>query len=130
VGEQVTMQSPMSTALMRKREAIATFLRRFLLRVESLVDHDASVVKENGAKDIGVGARARHAEQFVGVIELDAKLEVLLDDVIDGDRGLDRAADARILIQQCRGVALDCLLGEIRDEPGNLKPPSSFASSN
>jgi hypothetical protein len=35
---------------------------------------------------IGIGSLARHAEQLVRVIELDAELEMLLDDVFDRDR--------------------------------------------
>ena len=40
LGEQMAMQTPMPAALMGKRETIAAFLRRVLLWIEALVDHD------------------------------------------------------------------------------------------
>src|SRR5688572_5302060 len=84
-----------STAL---TTVIAAFPRRVLLRIEALVDHDTTIIEENRAEDVGIAARARHVEQLVGVVELDAKLQILLDDVIDGDRRLDNdAACVRIL---------------------------------
>ena len=67
----------MPAALVGERETIAAFLRRVLLRIEALVDHDAPIVEENCSKDVGFEARTRHAEQLVGVVELDAELEVL-----------------------------------------------------
>ena len=81
------MQTPMTTTLMGKRETVAAFLHRVFLWIEALVDHDAPISDEDRAEDIGIGSRAWHAEQFVGVIELDAELQVLLDDVFDRDRG-------------------------------------------
>ena len=93
------MQPPVSPALMPERKAIAAFLLRVLFRIEALVDHDAPISDEDRAEDIGIGSRAWHAEQFVGVIELDAELQVLLDDVFDRDRGCNReAARVRLLI--------------------------------
>src|ERR1700737_1049957 len=93
LGEQMTMQTPMPTSLVGERETVAAFLRRVFLWIEALVDHDAPIVEENCSKDVGIEARTRHAEQLVGVVELDAELEVLLDDVFNGDwRGEDGAA--------------------------------------
>ena len=63
---------------------------RSLLRVEALVDHDPGLVEENCTEDIGVTLGiARNAKQFVGVVELEAELKVLLDDILDRDRWLD-----------------------------------------
>jgi hypothetical protein len=76
----MAMQTPMPTTFMGERETIAAFLRRVFLRIEALVDHNAPIVEENCSKDVGFEALTRHAEQLVGVVELDAELEVLLDD--------------------------------------------------
>jgi hypothetical protein len=54
LSEQVAMQAPMPAALVGERETKAAFLRRVLLRIEALVDHDPGFVEENCAKDIGV----------------------------------------------------------------------------
>src|ERR1700731_5176047 len=99
LSEQVAMQAPMPAALVGERETIAAFLRWVLLWIEALVDHDAPIVEENCSKDVGIEARTRHAEQLVGVVELDAELEVLLNNVFDGDRRRDDdAARGRAII--------------------------------
>ena len=116
------MQSPVSAALMREREAITAFLRRVLLRVEALVDHDAPIIEENRAEDVGIETEAgtRHAEQLVGIVELEAELEVLLDDVLDRDRRLHYdTTRLRIFGKQYRGIALDRLVGKVRNEPAH-----------
>jgi hypothetical protein len=69
--------SPTPAVGASQREAIAAFLRRVLLRVEALVDHDSGLVEENRAEDVGAALRiARNAKQLVGVGELEAELEV------------------------------------------------------
>ena len=46
---------------------------------------------------------------------------LLLENVFDRDRGLNReSAGVRVLIQQSHRIALDCLLGEIGNEPTHL----------
>jgi hypothetical protein len=86
LGEQVAVQAPMSTALMGHRVKGAALLRRILLGVEAFVDHDPGLVEEHRAENVGVEVGTRHTEQAVGVVEFDAELEVLLDDIFDGDR--------------------------------------------
>ena len=77
--------------------------------------------KKIAAKDVGIETRTRHAEQFVGVVELDAELEVLLDDVFDGDRRRDDdAARVRVFGQQRRRIALDHLVGKVGNELGHV----------
>ena len=53
-------------------------------------------------------------EQSVHVVELDSELQILLDDVLDGDRRSDHgAARPGKFGQQCRRITLDLLLFEI-----------------
>jgi hypothetical protein len=114
----MTVQPPMAAPLVRQREAITAFLRRVLLGVETLIDDDATVIEPNHPEDVGIKteAGARHAEQLVHVVELDAKLQMLLDDVFDGDRRRNHdVARPRIISQQRCRITLDLLLAEIRD---------------
>src|SRR5215204_2525779 len=59
-------------------------------------------------------------EQAVHIVELDTELEVLLDDVLDGDRRGDANASLlRIFGQQSRSIAFDGFLRKIRNELGH-----------
>jgi len=120
-AEQRPMKLPMSD-LMRHRIAIAPFPRRIGVRIEAFVNHDPLLLEEDGAKDIGIkpDARARHTEQTVRIVELDTDLQVLLDDVVDRDRRLDRDA-ARMAIpgQERLRVLFDRLVGHIGNELGH-----------
>ena len=50
----------------------------------------------------------------MGVVELEAELEVLLDDILDRDRWLDDdATRLRVFGQQRRRIALDRLVGKV-----------------
>jgi len=70
------MQTPVTTALVSKSETITPFFLGRLLRIQALVDYDPPLVEKNRTKDVGLGPGiARNAEQFVGVVELDAKLD-------------------------------------------------------
>ena len=84
------MKPPMAD-LMRRRVTIAPLLCGIGVGIEAFVDDDPLFVKEDRAEDIGfeADARTRHAEQPVRVVELDAELQVLLDDVVDRDRRFD-----------------------------------------
>jgi hypothetical protein len=111
----------MSATLMGHSIEVAALLRRVLRGVEAFIDHDPGLVEEHRAEDVGVEAGPRHTEQAVGVVELDAELEVLLDDIFDGDRrGDGNASRLRLFGQQRRRVALDLFFGEVRHEPGHL----------
>jgi len=41
--------------------------------------------KRHCAEDVGIAAITRHPEQPMGIVKLDPELEVLLDDIFDGD---------------------------------------------
>src|SRR6202023_1302121 len=114
--------------LMGQRETIAAFHRRILLRIEALVDHDPGLIEENCAEDIGVTLGiARNAKQFVGVVELHAKLEMLLDDVLNRDRRFHlHTTGVRELCQQGLGVTLDGVIRYIGYAKGHLSQ-SSYA---
>ena len=90
------MEPPVSASLVAERKAKSAFHRRVFLGIEALVDHDALVVKENRAENVGtlapVKAGARNAEQPMGVVELNAELEVLLNNVLDGNGRFDNEA--------------------------------------
>ena len=59
-------------------------------------------------------ALAGHTEPTVGIVELDTELEVLLDDILNGDRRSDDdASRLREFVQQCRRIALDRLGGKV-----------------
>jgi hypothetical protein len=76
----------MTTPFMGERETIAAFDPRGFFWVQALVEHDSGLVEKHCPKDIGATLGiARNAKQPVGVVELDAELEVLLDDIFDGD---------------------------------------------
>ncbi|MER8809561.1 hypothetical protein [Mesorhizobium australicum] len=90
--------------------------------VEAFVDHDPLLVKEDRAENIGIeaDARTRHAEQPVRVVELNADLQVLLDDVVDRDRRFDRdAARMGIFSKKRLRVFFNCLVGDIGYELGH-----------
>ncbi len=90
--------------------------------IEAFVDHDPLLLEEDGAEDIGIepDARTRHAEQPVRVVELDADLQVLLDDVVDRDGRFDRdAARVGIFGQERLRVLFDRLVGHIGNELGH-----------
>ena len=113
----------MADCFMGQRETIAAFHQRVLLRIEALVDHDPGLVEEHRAEDVGVQieAGARHAEQAVSVVELDAELKVFLDDILDRDRWLDSdATRLRVFGQQRRRIALDHLLGKVGNKLGHV----------
>jgi hypothetical protein len=81
------MQTPMPAAFMGQCKTVTAFLRRVLLRVEALVDHDPALIEEDRTKNVGVALGiTRNTEQLVRVVEVDAELEVLLDDILDGNR--------------------------------------------
>ena len=104
------MQPPMTAAFMRKGETIAPFHRGALLGIEAFVDDDSAGVEPNCAEYVRVQSNpaARNIEQAVQIVELDAKLEVLLDDVLDWDRRLHLDAPGMgVLGEQGLGIAFD-----------------------
>src|SRR4030088_2972542 len=107
------MQPPMSAAFVRKRKTVAALHCGPYFGIEAFVNDDSTAVEPDCAEDVGVQARptARHIEQPVQVVELDAKLEVLLDDILDQNRcPYLRAFGGRILREQGRGIAFDSIV--------------------
>ena len=71
-------------------------------------------VEEYRTENVGIetGPQRGTPKQSVHVVELDAELQVLLDDVLDRERRRDDdAAGLRVFGQQRRSIALDLLLG-------------------
>jgi hypothetical protein len=125
-AEKVAMQPPMSAALVRQRKAIATFLRRGLLGIETFVDDDAALVEENRTKNVGIETEAgsRHAEQLVHVVELKAELQMLFDNVFDRHLARDGDTPSQLVFGQKRsGIALDLLLSKVRHFPRHRSSP-------
>ena len=110
------MMPPVAAALMCQGETIAAFLCWILLGVETLVDNDAFLVKEHRAQYVGtlpeVWAGAGNAKQVVSVVVLNAELEILLNNVFNGDGWLDnQAARMSELCKQRLGVTFDGFIG-------------------
>jgi hypothetical protein len=121
LAEQPAMQAPVAY-LVRRRVAIAPFLDRVGVGIEAFVDHDPLLLEEDGAEDIGIepDAGTRHTEQPVRVVELDADLQVLLDDIVDRDGRFDRDATRMSIFGQERPrVLFDGLVGHIGNELGH-----------
>jgi hypothetical protein len=78
----------MSTAFARKREPVASLALGPLLGVEALVDDDPAGFEPDRAEHVRVEAdpAALNIEQPVQIVELDMKLQVLLDNILDRDR--------------------------------------------
>jgi hypothetical protein len=80
--------SPVPAPFKREREAVAPFDPWMLLRIKAFVDDDFAALQPDRAEYVLLAtkeATARNPQQAVQVIELDPKLEVLFDDVLDGD---------------------------------------------
>jgi hypothetical protein len=93
------MKTPMSAAFVRQREPVATFFRGVLLRIEAFIDHDPAFFEEYRAENVGfeTDARTRYAKQPMHVIEFDAELEMLLDNILDRNSP-DDFDSARLLV--------------------------------
>jgi hypothetical protein len=118
------MQPPMPTALVRKCEAVTALHGRTLLGIKTFVDDDSAGVEPDCSEDVGVEPEpepaARYIEQPVQVVELNAKLEVLFDDVLDRDRRLHLDAPGMgVLRAQGLGIAFDGVVGHERDSKGH-----------
>ncbi len=103
----------MSAAFVGERETIASFLGRIGIGIEALVDHDPLLVEVDGAENIGIepDARTRNAEALVHVVELDADLQMLFDDIVDRNWCFDRdAARMGIFGQERLRVLFDRLV--------------------
>jgi hypothetical protein len=71
-------------------------------------DSSSGADRRNRTKDVGIETGTRTAEQAVHVVELDAELQMLLDDILDGDWWRDQCtARLRIFGQQGLRVVLD-----------------------
>jgi hypothetical protein len=113
-NEQV--QPPMPTTLMRQRktmrpsfDGVTSRSRLSSMTIRRLFEEHRT---ENvGAEtDTGTGL----VPQPVHLVELDAKLQMLLDDVIDGDRRLDQyPTRLRVFGNQRSSVALELFLLEV-----------------
>jgi hypothetical protein len=116
-GEQATMKA-VPTALMRQRKAKSAFLERVLLRVKALIDYDAMFIEVDRAENVRIAfGIARNSEHSMGVVELDAELQMLFDDILDGDgRFNDNTSRLGKLSQQRSCVTLDPILRKIGDK--------------
>lgn len=112
------------SALVSEREKKTAFAHRVPVWVEKLVDDDTPVTVD-GAEDVGLPTfRPRDIVAGVKVVELNAELEVLLDDVLDRDRRFENDPPCILKFREQRGgVAFDSLLGEVGNMSAHL---SSF----
>jgi hypothetical protein len=117
-GEQATMKAPVPTALVRQRKAKSAFLERVLLRVKALIDYDAMFIEVDRAENVRIAfGIARNSEHSMGVVELDAELQMLFDDILNGDgRFNDNTSRLGKLSQQRSCVTLDPILRKIGDK--------------
>ena len=115
----------MATAFMRQGEPVAPLALGPLLGIEAFVDNDPAGFEPDRTENIWVQTNpaAGNIEQPVQIVELNVKLEVLLDDVLDRDRGLyPDAPGVGILRKQGLGIPLDGIVGDI----GNSKSYPRF----
>ena len=105
-----------ATALAEARAAgFETYALTVLYGQRHAIEREAA---RRVARALGV---TRHIEQAMGVIELDAELEVLLDNILNGDwRGDGHATRLRIFGKQRRSVVLDLLVRKVRHVPSHL----------
>src|SRR5262245_66599611 len=101
---------------MRKCESVKLFDGWILLRIKAFVDANLAGLQPDGPKDVWTTkCIAWNTKQTVQIIELDPKLEVLFDDVLDRDRRLHlHSLCVRILRKQGLGVPFNGLIGNIR----------------
>ena len=79
----------MAATLVRNGKTIAAFLRWIFIGIKALIDKDTSVAL-NCAEDVSIAVqRPGNIVPNVHIIELNAQLEVLLENIFDGDGGLD-----------------------------------------
>src|SRR5690606_27140711 len=85
--DQRSVQPPMSTAFVRECEPVSALTLGPLLGIKALVDDDPAGFEPDRAEHVRVEAdsAARNIEQPVQIVELDMKLQVLLDDILDRD---------------------------------------------
>ena len=87
--DQMLMQSPMAATLVRDGKTITAFLRWILIGIKALIDENTSVAV-NCPEDVSISVqRSGNIVPSVHIIKLDAELEVLLDNVFDGNGCLD-----------------------------------------
>src|SRR5579884_2896625 len=126
--DETAMQSPVPTAFVHEGKTVTPFDRRVLLGVQAFVDDDSARVKPDCPEDVRlqIEPAARHIEESVQVVELDAKLEIFLNDILDRDRRtqLDGSRLSELAEQDLR-VTLDSVVGHI----GNSKRHSGSSSS-
>ena len=114
------MKPPVTAPLMCQGEAITAFLVRVLFGVETLVNDNPLFIEKYRAQDVGALAEvgAGNTEQTMGIVELNAELEVLLNNVFDGNRRFDDdIARMGKLCEQCFRVAFDGLSSQIWNKP-------------
>jgi Fructose-bisphosphate aldolase class-I len=111
--KQSAMGPPVS-ALMREREAVPTLERGVPIGIEALMDQNLTSVNPNRAKDVGLRTDLRHTKELVELVEPEAKLEVLLHDVLDRHGRLnDKPAIVREFGEQSIGGSLDVFFSPI-----------------
>jgi hypothetical protein len=71
---------------MRKREAVPFFEPRLLFGIKTLINDDFAALQPDRSEYVRLTTASRNPQPAVQVIEFHPKLEVLFDDVLDGDR--------------------------------------------
>src|SRR6202030_4428899 len=119
-------------ALMSERKAITPLDRRPHVGIKAFVDDNLASLQPDRAKDVRLRSKptARDSEQTVQVVELDVKLQMLLDDVLNRDWGSYRhSSGMRKLHKQGLGVAFNGLIRNVGNSKCHLVRSLS-ASSN
>src|SRR5262249_4552028 len=109
---------------MCKRKSVAPFNARALLGIKAFVDDNLAALQPNRTEYVRLTAKkraARNPEQAVQIIELDPKLEVLFDDVLDRYWRLHlQPCGMGILRKQGFSVAFNGLIGDVRHSKGHF----------
>jgi hypothetical protein len=79
-----TMHLPMSN-LVPDREAVSPFVSRMCLRIEAAVDEHRPFVDPQGTENVALPTDGGYTESLVKVVEIEADVKVLFEDVLDGD---------------------------------------------
>ena len=120
LGIKGPVKPPVTAPLMCQGEAITAFLVRVFFGVETFVNNNPLFIEKYRAQDVRALTEvgAGNAEQTMGIVELNAELEVLLHYVFDGNRRFDDdIARMGELCEQRLRIAFDGLFGQIGNKP-------------
>src|SRR6478672_8141757 len=117
---------------MTERKTITSLDRRPHLGIKAFVNNNLASLQPDRAKDVRLRSEptAWNLEPTVQVVELDMKLQMLLDDILDRDWGSYRhSSGMRKLRKQGLGVAFNGLIHNVGNSKRHLVRSLS-ASSN